>query len=121
MPRDQRIVPFLEIDFWLRRGPGRRRDPREAFFKVPREFIRALRRTDNGAQRADHRKNAGDVALVEDMDGDARANQIGDDAGLEVGEGQHQIGLERENFRDVRGDERGNPRLLAADRGGRTA
>ena len=35
--------------------------------------------------------------------------------GLQVGEGQHEIGLERENLRDVRGDEGGNPRLLAAD------
>ena len=78
-------------------------------------MIGALGRADDGAERADHRKDARDVALVEDVDGDARAHQIGDDAGLQVGEGQHQIGLERQNFRDVRGDEGGNPRLLAAD------
>ena len=42
-------------------------------------------------------------------------DQIGDDVGLQVGEGQHEIRLERENLRDVRGDEGGNPRLLAAD------
>ena len=78
-------------------------------------MIGALGRADDGAERADHRENARNVALVEDVDGDARAHQIGDDAGLQVGEGQHEIGLERQNFRDVRGDEGGNPRLLAAD------
>ena len=79
------------------------------------QLIGALRRADDGAERADHRENARDIALVEDVDGDARAHQIGDDIRLQVGEGQHEIGLQRENFRDVRGDEGGNPRLLAAD------
>ena len=95
---DQRIVPFLEIDFWFRRGPGRRRDTREALFKVARELIGALGRADDGAERADHREDAGDVALVEDVNGDARAHQIGDDVGLQVGEGEHEIGLERREF-----------------------
>ena len=43
------------------------------------------------------------------------AYTIGDDAGLQVGESQHEIGLERQNLRNVRGNEGGNPRLLAAD------
>ena len=78
-------------------------------------MIGALRRTDDGAERADHRQDAGDVALVEDVDGNARAHQIGDDAGLQIGEGEHEIRLEREDLRNVRGDEGGNPRLLAPD------
>jgi hypothetical protein len=88
---------------------------RKARFKALRQLLGALGGTDDGAERADHRKDARDVALVEDVDGDARAHQIGDDAGLQVGEGQHEIGLKRENLRNVRGDEGGNPRLLAAD------
>ena len=49
------------------------------------------------------------------MDGDAGADEIGRDVGLQVGEGQHEIGLEREDFRDVRRDEGRYPRLLAPD------
>jgi hypothetical protein len=88
---------------------------REARFKALGKLIGALGGADHGAERADHREDARYVALVEDVDGDARAHQIGGDIRLQVGEGQHQIGFERENFRDVRGDESGNPRLLAAD------
>ena len=82
--------------------------------KLARELLGALGGADHRAERADHRENAGDVALVEDVDGDAGADQIGDDVGLQVGEGQHEIGLERQNLRNVRGDEGGDPRLLAA-------
>jgi hypothetical protein len=88
---------------------------REARFKALGKLIGALGGADHGAERADHREDARYVALVEDVDGDARAHQIGGDIRLQVGEGQHQIGLECENFRDIRGDEGGNPRLLAAD------
>jgi hypothetical protein len=87
---------------------------REASFESGRKLIGPLRRTDYSAERADHRENARNVALVKDMNGDARAHEIGDDAGLQVGEGQHEIGLERQNLRNVRGDEGGNPGLLAA-------
>ena len=78
-------------------------------------MIGTLRRADDRAERADHRKNSGNVALIEDVDGDACAHQIGDDVGLQVGEGEHQIGLKREDLWDVRRDEGGDPRLLAAD------
>src|SRR5207302_8350696 len=87
---DQRIVPFLEIDFWFWRWPGCRRDPREARFKALGQLVGTRRRADDGTERADHRENAGEVALVEDVDGDARAHEIGDDTGLQVGEGQHE-------------------------------
>src|SRR4029079_15568944 len=93
----------------------RRRDARKTLFKTDCKPIGTPGRADHGAARADHREDAGDVALVEDVYGDARAHQIGDDVSLQIGERQHQIGLERENFRNVRGDEGGDPRLLAAD------
>src|SRR4029077_16645455 len=78
-------------------------------------LIGTLRGPDDGAKRADHREDAGDVALVEDVDGDARADQIGNDVRLQIGEIEHEIGLERQNLRNVRGYEGGNPWLLAAD------
>ena len=76
------------------------------------EFLCALGRANQRAQRADHRKNAGDVALVEDVDVDPGADEIGDDAGLQVGEGEHQIRFQCQHFWDVRRDEGRHPRLL---------
>ena len=78
-------------------------------------MIGTIRRADDRAERADHREDAGDVALIEDVDGDACAHQIGDDTGLQVGEGEHEIGLQRQDLWNVRRDEGRNPRLLAAD------
>src|SRR6185312_5057567 len=59
--------------------------------------------------------DARDVTLVEDMDADARADEFSDDVGLQIGEGEHEVGLERHDFRDVRRNERRHPRLLAPD------
>ena len=77
---DQRIVPFLEIDPWLRRGPRRCRDRCEALLIAARELLGPLGRADQRAERADHRQDAGDVALVEGMDGDAGADELGGDS-----------------------------------------
>ncbi len=46
------------------------------------------------------------------MDRDAAPDQLGDDVGLQVGEGQDQVGLERQDLVEVRGNERGDPRLF---------
>ena len=40
-------------------------------------------------------------------------NEFGGDVGLQIGERQHQIGIERENLWHIRGDEGRHPRLLA--------
>jgi hypothetical protein len=53
------------------------------------------------ADRADHRKNAGNIALIEGMHGNAGAYQLGGDRRLEVGEGKHEVGFEGENLGDV--------------------
>ncbi len=79
-----------------------------------RQPVGAFSGIDQRAEGADHRQNAGNVALVEDVDGDAGAHQVGDDVGLQVRERQHQVGLEREDLWDIGGDERGYPRFLAA-------
>ena len=78
-------------------------------------MIGALGRADQRAEGADHRQNAGDVALVEDMDGDAGADQIGDDVSLQIREGENEVRLERQDFRNIGRDERRYPRLLAPD------
>ena len=86
-----------------------------------RQRVRFLRRTDQRAERADHVENSGDVALIEGMDRDIGAHQVGDDVGLQVGEGQHQIRLEREIFgtsAEMKADTRG---FSLRTRAGRTA
>jgi len=42
----------------------------------------------------DHRQDAVDAALVEGMDLDAVADQIGGDVGLQIGKRQHQVRLQ---------------------------
>ena len=72
---DQRVVPLLEVDA----RPADRRASRAATSrKPPFEGLRASASAlslaaDERAKRPDHRKDAGDVALIEEMDGDARA------------------------------------------------
>ena len=72
-------------------------------------------RTDQRTQRAYHRHNAGDVSLVEDVDGDTGADQVRHDVGLQIREGENEVRLELQDFRNVRRNERRYPRLLAPD------
>ncbi len=111
---NHRLVPFLEIDprpARHLRAPGaggvHARGQRRG------ERVRFLRRTDQRTESADHGEDAGKVALVEGMHRDIGADQVGDDIGLQIGEGEHQIGFERQDLRHVGGDEGRNPRLLA--------
>ena len=67
------------------------------------------------------REDAGNVALIEGMHRDAGADQFGYDVGLQVGEGENEIGLQREDLRDVGDDEGRNPGLFLRTCGGRTA
>src|SRR6202022_2285458 len=112
---DQGIVPFLEIDFWFWRGSGGGRDFRQPLLVASSKPRGALRRIDQRAQGADHRQDASDVALVEDMNGDAGADQIGDDISLQIREGENEVRLERQDFWNVRRDKCRYPRLLAPD------
>jgi hypothetical protein len=52
--------------------------------------------------------------LIEGVDVEPAANEIGDDVGLEIGEGQDEIGLQGENFVDIRRDECAHAWLFAA-------
>src|SRR5690606_7480841 len=64
--------------------------------------------------RADHGEDAGQITLVEQMDGEARAGEVRDDRTLDVGEGEDEGRLQRADFFHVRGGERRDARLLLA-------
>jgi hypothetical protein len=49
------------------------------------------------------------------MDGNAGTDQIGDDFSLQVREGENEVRFERDDLRNIRRDERRDPRLLASD------
>src|ERR1700726_927725 len=73
---DERIVPLLEIYLRLRPPTNRRRHVAEASFIAPGKPFRLIYRSDQSADGADHRKNTGDIALIESMDGNAGADQL---------------------------------------------
>jgi hypothetical protein len=49
------------------------------------------------------------------MHGDARPHERRDDVGLQVGEGEDEVGREGENLPDIGADEGRHPRLLPPD------
>src|ERR1700733_4965735 len=91
------------------------RNAGQALLIAGSEVGRAALGADQRAQRADHRQNPGNIALVEDMDRDAGADQFGDDIGLQIGEGENEVGLEIQNLRNIGGDKGGDTWLLAPD------
>src|SRR5262249_38500634 len=118
---DERIVPFLEINRRLRPAANQPRHLAKASFIAPGKLFRLIRRSGQSADGANHRENAGDVTLIERMDGNASADQLCRDLRLEIGKGENEIGLEREDFRNVGRSEGRNARLPSPDLGGRTA
>src|SRR5262249_49313139 len=112
---DHRLVPFLEKDPWVAPERGRAGTRlRQSPLQRRHQRVGLAGHADQRAERADHVENAGDVALVEGMDRDVAADQLGGDVGLQVGEGENEVGLERKDFFKVGGDERRHPRLLPA-------
>src|ERR1700730_2739734 len=112
---DERIVPFLEIYLRLWPPTNQRRHLAEASFIAPGKPFRLVYRSDQSADGADHRKNAGDIALIESMDGNACADQLCRDLRLEIGEGEDEVRLERADLRNIGRGEGRNARLLAPD------
>jgi hypothetical protein len=85
------------------------------------ERFRLLCRADEGAEHADHGQDAGNVSLIEGKHSNAGADEIGSDLRLEIGKGEDEVRLERENLRmsaDVNADTRGFSRRTC---GGGTA
>src|SRR4029450_2272013 len=68
--------------------------------------------SDEGADNADHLQNLGDAPLVEGVDGVAAPNQLAGDVGLEVGEREHEIRLQRLDLVESGIDEGRDLRLL---------
>lgn len=93
---------------------------RDAFFKAPSQCFGLCfdlgAGTDKRAGRADYRKNAGHAALVKCMDGNAVADEFGDNVGLQVRERQDKVRLPRQNFRNASADECGDAWLFLAHR-----
>ncbi len=109
-----RVVPFLEIDPRPPAAEGGGGDLLKTSLQALGKRLRLLSSADQGAERADHGENAGHVALVEGVHGNAGADQLRDDVGLQVGEGEHQVRLERQDLGNVGRGEGGDARLLAA-------
>jgi hypothetical protein len=81
------------------------------------ERVGGIAAIDQRPESADHREDAGHVALVEQMDGEAGAGEVLDDPGLEIGESQDQVGRKRHIFAvsaDVNAETRGFSRRTRA-------
>ena len=52
---------------------------------------------DHAAERADHAQDLRDAALVEHVHLEAGADQLGGDVGLQVGEAEHEVRLQRDD------------------------
>jgi hypothetical protein len=59
-------------------------------------------RIDHRAQDPNHIEDPGDASLIEGMDVEPTANEIGDDIRLEIGEREDEIGLQGDDLIDVR-------------------
>jgi hypothetical protein len=111
-PSDQRLVPLLKED--ARSGASMlllARDHLESPSQGVRQRVGGIAAIDQRPEGADHREDAGHVALVEQMDGEAGAGKVLDDSGLEIGGSKDQAG----DLRRVGRGERRDPRLLAPD------
>ena len=115
MPLMSGAVPFLEINLRLPPPANRRRHLAKASFIAPGKLFRLICRSGQSADGTNHRENAGDIALIESMDGYASADQLCRDLRLEIGEGEDEIRLEREDLRNIGRSEGRNTRLLASD------
>jgi DNA-binding Lrp family transcriptional regulator len=62
-----------------------------------------------------HRENAGDVALIECMDGNAGADELSCNLRLEIGKSENEVGLEREDLGNIGRSEGRNAWLLSSD------
>jgi hypothetical protein len=86
----------------------------QVHLELAHELPGPLIRVDHCADRADHVEDPGNASLVEGVDVEPAADQIGGDVGLEVGEGQDEVRLQRQDFVDVRRGEGTDTRLFAA-------
>jgi hypothetical protein len=112
---DERIVPLLEINCRLRPATNQPRHFAKASFIAPGKLFRLIRRSGPSPDGANHRENAGDFALIESMDGNAGADQLRCDRRLEIGKGEDEVGLEREDFWNIGRSKGRDARLVTPD------
>ena len=114
---DVRTVPLFKIHLGPAR-PGRnfgghcllhRPQVRLQVGNPPQALFRLAH---HGGDLVEHRKNLGHAALVEDSDLHALAHQLGRNVGLHVGEAEHTIRLQGQNFVDLGAGKRAHARLL---------
>ena len=101
-PGDQRLVPLLKED--ARSGASMlllAHDRLEAPSQGVRQRVGGIAAIDQRPEGADHSEDAGHVALVEQMDGEACAGEVLEDPGLEVRESEDQVGHERQDLRRI--------------------
>jgi hypothetical protein len=121
-PGDQRLVPLLKED--ARAGATMlllARDRLKAPSQGVRQCVGGIAAIDQRPEGTDDSEDAGHVALVEQMDGEACAGEVLDDSGLEIGEARTRSGASATIFAvsaEVNAETRGFSRRT---RGGLTA
>ena len=109
---DDRLVPLLEEN--PRTFARRRRQRGKAALEDADKRLGLLRRANHCAEHPHHGEYAGEVDMVERVHGDAAADQLRRNVRLQVGIGQHEVGVQRENAVDIGAGERRYARLFAA-------
>jgi hypothetical protein len=92
---------------------GRRADFFEAGLELVGERFGFALTSHESAEHPDHLQDLGDAALVERDDIQAAADELRGQIGLEVGEGEDEIRLQRGDLVELRVDERRHLRFLA--------
>jgi hypothetical protein len=111
---DLRAIPLLEVDPRpARQSPGGQGNRRKIRNQLLDEPLRLRLAADHAAQGADHAQDVGDAAVIEDVHFDALADERGGDVRLQVGESQHEVGLQGDDPIDLGARERRDARLLA--------
>src|SRR6185437_7278289 len=112
---DRRLVPFLEIDARMPRQRGASRaHARDVRLECTCVRLSLVARADQRTQAAYVIDDAVHRAMVADPHFDAGLHQFARDVGLDVGEPDRHVGLQREDLVDVRAGEGRNLRLLLA-------
>ncbi len=113
--RDQRLVPFLEVDARTpRQSRGRCAGRLDIGFQPVGERSGLRLAADHAPEHADHAQDLRDAAVIEEVNLDSGTREIGGDVRLQVREAEHEVGAQRDDAVDLRAGERRDFRLLAS-------
>jgi len=111
---DQGIFPFLEKDARPEaEAGGGGGDGVEAGTQAGGKGLALFRDTDDAGEHENHVQDFFDAALIKSEYGDAARDELAHDIGLKVRKSEDQIGLDRHDFFEFRGDEGGDFRFPA--------